>query len=132
MKKNKYNKGDIVLCKAFVWAEYERDIFLPGFEIQNIEVIHIPALDRGTTRKLLVRQELPEIQSPFLVVGIKQIQTGYYYQGISPSNNWTGYDEGEPPRFEPDYYHNVYVLETLNTERWQSVGWSLESDLQLK
>jgi len=127
----KYKKGDIVYCSAYVMTMYEKDI-VPYFLEHGLSIIHTPE-DKRNNKKVLVRNELSkDYKHPFLVVAIKQIQTGYYDTGIPPSSNWTGEYEGEPPMFTPDKYHNVYVLESIQSQRWNKLDYALEEDLRSK
>lgn len=129
VKEFKFKKGDIVNCKAFVFTKYEGDV-LPNSIFPYITVIHTPIQNRNVQRKVLVRDEHGGYKHPFLVVGIKQIQTGYYESGIGPSGSgYNGYDEGEPATFIPDKYHDVYVLESMNGQRWHKLDFAIEDDL---
>lgn len=128
----KYKKGDIVFCTAFVNTVYEFDA-APLLEFGDITAVHIPSNDRGFQRKILLKTKLaPDWKHPFLVVGIKQIQTGYYYKSIPSTSNWTGEYEGVPASFEPDCYHDVYVLESMQLQRWSKLDYALECDLLTK
>jgi hypothetical protein len=129
----KFKKGDIVYCSAFVFTQYERDILPPFF--QDIKIIHTPETQskemQSKNKKVLVRTELaPDWKHPFLVVAIKQIQTGYYYAAVNATSNWTGEYDGEPAEFYPDKFHDVYVLESLQSQRWSNLDYALEEDLR--
>ncbi len=121
-KQYKFKKGDIVTASHLVKTEYEADVFQ---EYQTI--IHTPA-DNWKTKKVLV--SMIADNTPYLVVGVKKIQTGYYSPMVAPSSNWTGSDEGEAATFTPDKFHDVYVLEQANTQVWRTVVFALESDLK--
>ncbi len=125
----KYKKGDIVFCSAFVFTQYEKNILSPDI-FHDIKIIHIPEKEYKN-RKVLVRTDLaPDWKHPFLVVGIKQIQTGYYDAAVTSSSNWIGDYDGEPPMFTPDKFHDVYVLESMQSQRWSNLSYALEDDLR--
>jgi hypothetical protein len=126
----KYKKGDIVYCSAFVQTKYEKDIRFLGPLPDGINIIHIPE-NECKNKKVLVRSEVSKEWSyPSLVVAIKQIQTGYYYPGSPPSGGWYGDNEGEQAEFYADKYHDVYVLESLYSQRWSKLDYALEEDLR--
>jgi len=126
----KYKKGDIVYCSAFVFTQYEPDVFNPII-FPYVKIIHSPENEKGI-KKVLVRTEINNgYIHPFLVVAVKQIQTGVYFRGSPPSGSgWDGYSEGEPPEFYPDKYHDVYVLENMQSQRWSKLDYALEEDLR--
>lgn len=125
----KFKKGDVVYCSAFVYTQYEKNV-LPSTVFHDVKIIHTPE-NKWNNKKVLVRTEIAkDWKYPFLIVGIKQIQTGYYDGGTPPSSNWTGEYDGEPPSFSPDKYHDVYVLESLHTQRWSKLDYALEEDLR--
>lgn len=127
-KQYKFKKGDVVSCSAFVFTQYEAN--LSPMIYDDMKIIHTPP-EQYKNRKVLVRSELAkDWKHPFLIVGVKHIQTGYYDAARAPSSTWGGYDEGEPATFTADKYHDVYVLESMLTQRWMKLNYAIEEDLK--
>lgn len=120
-KRYKFKKGDFVTVSHFVKTKYEADVF------DSEKIIHTPPAEWKTKKVLVATCANKDV--PYLVVGVKQIKTGYYSPMVAPSSNWTGIDEGEPATFSPDKAHDVYVLEQANTQVWRTLEYALESDL---